>query len=85
MLPTRSLEKKRSWMIHLEIHPYISREDIDIKHFESNEDEDLPEWVNEDLVYEALIEELEEDYLWEDEDDDYEDDEDEFDDQEENW
>jgi hypothetical protein len=66
--------------------PYISREDVDIKHFESNDDEDLPEWVNEDLIYDALIEELEEDALWEDEDDDYEDEDDDFDDdQDENW
>lgn len=66
--------------------PYISREDIDIKHFESNSDEEIPEWVTEDLVYDSLIEELEEDYGWEDEEDDYEEDKDDFDnDNDENW
>ena len=66
--------------------PYISREDVDIKHFESNSDEDVPEWVTEELVYESLIEELEEDHHWEDEDEDYTEEDDDFgDEEEENW
>ncbi len=64
--------------------PYISREDVDIKHFESNDDYELPEWLTEDLVYDALIEELEEDSQWEDEEDDY-DDEDIDDEEDSNW
>lgn len=66
---------------------YVSREDIDIKHFESNSDEELPVWVNEDLVYESLIEELEYEHNIEEEDDYEEDDEDDdFDaDDDENW
>ena len=37
----------------------FSRENIDIKHFEPNNDEDMPSWVVEDLVYDSLIDELE--------------------------
>ena len=37
----------------------FSRENIDIKHFEPNNDEDIPSWVVEDLVYDSLIDELE--------------------------
>jgi hypothetical protein len=33
--------------------------DVDIKSYESNNDEDMPEWVTEDLVYSSLFEELE--------------------------
>lgn len=65
--------------------PYISREDIDIKHYESNSDDDLPEWVTEELIYDSLIEELEDDYLWEEEEDDYEEEEDFDDEEDENW
>lgn len=65
--------------------PYISREDIDIKHYESNSDEEVPEWITEDMVYQSLIEELEEDHLWEDEEDDYEEESDLDDDEDENW
>jgi hypothetical protein len=66
---------------------YVNREDIDIKHFESNNDEELPDWVSEDLVYESLIEELEDEHS--DDEDDFEE-EDEFkddfgNDDDENW
>ena len=65
---------------------YVSREDIDIKHFESNNDDELPDWASEDLVYESLIEELEDEHINEDDDDDYEDSEFDSDfDNEENW
>ena len=37
----------------------FNRENIDIKHFEPNNDEDIPSWVIEDLVYDSLIDELE--------------------------
>lgn len=37
----------------------FNRENIDIKHFEPNNDEDMPSWVVEDLVYDSLIDELE--------------------------
>ena len=37
----------------------FNRENIDIKHFEPNNDEDIPSWVVEDLVYDSLIDELE--------------------------
>lgn len=40
--------------------------DVDIKSYDTNGDEDVPEWVSEDLVYDALLVELE----VEDEDDD---------------
>jgi hypothetical protein len=33
--------------------------DVDIKSYESNNDEDMPKWVTEDLVYSSLFEELE--------------------------
>jgi hypothetical protein len=51
--------------------------DIDLKSYEPNNDDEIPEWVNEDLVYEALLEEIdseqdEGEVL--DEDDDYYDD-----------
>ena len=65
---------------------YINREDIDIKHYESNTDEDLPDWVSEDLIYESLIEELEDEHV--DEEEEYEDDDfkDDFgNDDDENW
>jgi hypothetical protein len=45
-------------------------EDVDIKHYESDTDDELPEWVTEDLVYDALVKDLEDDYEEEDEDDD---------------
>lgn len=39
---------------------YDINSEIDIKSFEpNNEYDELPEWVNEDLVYDSLIEELE--------------------------
>lgn len=73
----------------------ISREDIDIKQFESNNDDDLPFWITEDLVYDSLIDELEIEYIdgdfEDDSDDDYNDnesfdDDDETDkDYDENW
>lgn len=65
--------------------PYITREDIDIKHYESNNDEDLPDWVNDDLVYDSLLDELEEESEWKDEEEetDFEDDDDEEED--DNW
>ena len=37
----------------------FNRENIDIKHFEPNNDEDMPSGVVEDLVYDSLIDELE--------------------------
>lgn len=65
---------------------YINREDIDIKHFESNDDEELPEWASEDLVYESLIEELEDEHTDEDEDYEVNESDDKFDDDnDENW
>ena len=39
---------------------------IDIKHFEPNDDVEMGEWVNEDLVYESLLGELDND-LYDDE------------------
>ena len=67
----------------------ITREDIDIKHFESNCDKEIPNWVSEDLVYESLINELESEEI---NDDDFEDDYDDSylddlisDDSDENW
>jgi hypothetical protein len=67
----------------------FNRENIDIKHFESNNDEDIPSWVIEDLVYDSLIDELEiefneEELLNEDEYDDYYKDDD-TDETDENW
>jgi len=65
---------------------YINREDIDIKHYESNSDEEMPDWVTEDLIYDSLVEELEDEVDdWENENElkDLEDDTDEEDD--ENW
>jgi hypothetical protein len=47
---------------------YITRDDIDIKHYESNTDEELPEWLTIDLVYDSLIEDIEDD-LFDDSDD----------------
>jgi hypothetical protein len=63
---------------------FIDRGDIDIKHYESNNDDELPEWVTEDMVYDYLIEELEEESVWEDDEEDFDDD---FSDDEEdsNW
>jgi hypothetical protein len=54
---------------------YIDRESVDIKHFESNNDEDVPFWVTEELVYDYLIDELEieidmDEEIFDDEDDD---------------
>ena len=69
----------------------FSRENIDIKQFESNNDEDIPSWVIEDLVYDSLIDELEiefnEEELIDDDIDDYykDDDTDETDETDENW
>ncbi len=54
--------------------------DVDIKSYETNSDEDIPDWVTEDLVYSSLFEELDleedEDIVIEDEEDfnDYEND-----------
>lgn len=63
---------------------YIDRENIDIKHFESNSDDDIPFWVTEDLVYDYLIDELESEIDMEDEF--YsEEDEDELPENEEDW
>jgi hypothetical protein len=53
-------------------------DDIDIKSYESTCEEETPEWVNEELVYDSIIEELEieeeGDFMVDDEDffDDYE-------------
>lgn len=33
--------------------------DVDVKSYETNGDEDVPDWVTEDLVYDALLVELE--------------------------
>jgi hypothetical protein len=69
--------------------PSFSRENIDIKHFESNNDENVPSWVIEDLVYDSLIDELEIEFNEEelidelDIDDYYEDDD--TDETDENW
>lgn len=62
-------------------------EDVDIKHFESDTDEELPEWVTEDLVYDSLIIDLEDNYEDEDEDDEFFDDfeEDEEEETNEDW
>jgi len=57
----------------------IDEDDIQIQHFESNNDVDIPEWVTENLVLESLIEELSLDKL---DDDGFWDNENEFD---ENW
>ena len=66
----------------------FSRENIDIKHFESNNDENVPSWVIEDLVYDSLIDELEiefnEEELIDDDIDDYYEDDD-TDETDENW
>lgn len=56
---------------------FNSNYEIDIKSFEPNdESEELPEWVTEDMVYEALyaeleIDEFEEEELTEEEEDTY--------------
>jgi hypothetical protein len=61
-------------------------EDFDIKHYESDNEDELPEWVTEDLVYDSLIKDLEEDYEEEEEDEFYEDlDEDDNEDTDEDW
>jgi hydroxymethylpyrimidine pyrophosphatase-like HAD family hydrolase len=67
----------------------FNRENIDIKHFEPNNDEDMPSWVVEDLVYDSLIDELEiefndEEPIVEDDYDDYYKDED-INESDENW
>ena len=67
----------------------FSRENIDIKQFESNNDEDIPSWVIEDLVYDSLIDELEiefneEELIDDDIDEDYYKDDD-TDETDENW
>ena len=61
-----------------------NREDVDIKYYESNDDNDIPFWVTEDLIYDYLIDELltesDEDVIFDD------DDEDEFENEiDENW
>lgn len=66
-----------------EVYDGIPNEDnIDIKQFESDTDEDLPDWVTEELVYEVLIDEIshddtddyddEDEFVDDDEDDTYE-------------
>lgn len=66
-----------------EVYDGILNEDnIDIKQFESDTDEDLPDWVTEELVYEVLIDEIshddtddyddEDEFVDDDEDDTYE-------------
>lgn len=62
---------------------YIDREDIDITHYESNSDEDIPFWVSEDLIYDYLIDELESEM---DENEDFYDEDDEFsEEKDEDW
>jgi hypothetical protein len=54
---------------------YDINSEIDIKSFEpNNEDDELPEWINEDLVYDSLMEELEIEEGNDTFDDDFEDD-----------
>lgn len=64
--------------LHHEFDGVVSEDDLDIKQYESDSDEDIPHWVTEEMVYEALAEDLEEEYEedYEDEDDDYEEEED---------
>jgi hypothetical protein len=65
--------------------PFVP-EDVDIKHYESDTEDELPEWVTEDLVYDSLIKDLEEDYEEEEDDELYDDfDEEEDVDTDENW
>jgi len=69
----------------------LTREDIDIKQIESDCDEELPHWVTEDLVYDALLTELELELDEEDEFDFEEDNDDDYledlrsEDDDENW
>lgn len=73
--------------LHHDYDGMINQEDLDIKQFESDNAEDLPEWVTEELVYEALIDELSEeiDDYEEDEEDEYEEDKDDLYDNEDDW
>jgi hypothetical protein len=64
---------------------YISREDIDIKHYESNSDEDIPFWVSEDLIYDYLIDELESEMEMNENEDFYEEDDEFSEEKEEDW
>ena len=46
--------------------------EIDIKSYISSTDEDIPEWITEDMIYNSLIEDLQNEYV--DEDSDFDDD-----------
>lgn len=62
-------DKNYNDYLHHEFDGMINQDDIDIKQYESDNDEDVPDWVTEEMVYDALTEELEEDYYEQDEDD----------------
>jgi hypothetical protein len=59
---------------------FINNDEVDIKSYEpNNEVDELPNWLTEDIVYEALygeleLDELDEDEITDEEDDYYEDD-----------
>jgi hypothetical protein len=55
---------------------HFTNDDIDIKSYISNNDEEIPDWITDEMVYDSLMDELQNGHVDDEYDDEYENNED---------